>query len=144
MKIQSQFRNVNLFNTSNINNSKNNISIKEQINIPEGNSIKVDISKEEDLAKLNEAYENHVNTFEEMIHIEEKSDLLLEKELRGTAWGSTSSLAQEFLAKLDEKRANPEYIPNNIAERMINAGKTFQTNFSKLQNSNTKYGPSIN
>ena len=96
------------------------------------------LTKEEDLARLNDAYKNHVDFFEERISIDKKNNEMLENSIKGHAWERTSARARGFLEEQERKRDNPEYVPANLGERMREAGKQFVEQFATLKEVNNK------
>ena len=91
------------------------------------------LTKEEDLARLNDAYKNHVDFFEERMRSDAKNNEMLENSIKGHAWERTSSRARQFLDEQESKRQHPEYVPDNFGERMREAGKQFVEQFATLK-----------
>lgn len=96
------------------------------------------LTKEEDLARLKEAYKDHAKTFEEHYLLEQENQKILEKSIRETAWGKYSSKAREYLQEAEKKREDPEYIPPDIRERILDAGKAFLSKVSYLKSMDRK------
>lgn len=101
------------------------------------------LTKEEDLARLSEAYESHVKAFDKFLRVEQENQRVLENTIRNTVWGRTSSRAQAYLSRVDEKKEKPEYIPDNVSKPMLEAGKSFLEKFPSLKIKNSEAVSSI-
>lgn len=89
------------------------------------------LSKEEDLAKLDEAFKSHAQFFETIYQNHQEEDQKrFDQSLQEAALGKLSSGTLKYLQDLAQKRENQEYVPSNIAERILNAGESFVSKLS--------------
>ncbi len=100
------------------------------------------LTKEEELEKLNQAFEDYTDFFERCVQLEQEHAMGLEKEIVSVykKYGAKKleSAAQAYQQAIAAKTENPEQIPPNIGELILNAGKLFLTNVSSLNSINHK------
>ncbi len=100
------------------------------------------LTKEEELEKLDEAFEHYANTFEKWIQLEQEHSMEVEKEIvrvyKKYGIKKLESTAHAYMQAIRAKEENPEQIPPNISELILNAGRQFLSNVSSLKSINHK------